>query len=112
METVSELEKIEKDVCNLPLIFAEIFKDEINANSETKMYNGVKRVIKKYSEDKNAMAAVNEFVRVLSGGASLNEILLIAKDEAISPTASTEISVGGSCRLDNETPNFSQVNYP
>jgi len=94
---VSELEKIEKDICNLPLIFSEIFKDEVNANDENKIYNGVKRVIKKYSGDRSSMEAIDEFVRVLSGGTSLSEILLIARDEALNPTPVTEMQVDRDC---------------
>lgn len=97
MKSVLNLENIEKTSCNLPMIFAEMFKDEINASNEHKMYNGVKRIIKKYSEDKKAIGAIEEFTRVISGGASLGEILQIAGDEATNPTAASQITVHGNC---------------
>jgi hypothetical protein len=103
LEVVSELEKVEKDVCNLSLIFAEIFKDEINANDERKMFSGVKRVAKKYAENNKATGAIDEFVRVITGGASLKELFRIAKEEAVNPTLATEISIDSSCELDDQT---------
>jgi len=33
-------------MCNIGDIFTEILKDEINANDQQKLYNGVKRLIK------------------------------------------------------------------
>jgi light-regulated signal transduction histidine kinase (bacteriophytochrome) len=103
IEAVLELEKVEKEVCDLSLIFSEIFKDEINANDERKMFSGVKRVTKKYAENSKATEAIDEFVRVITGGASLKELFQIAKEEAVNPTLATEISVGNNCRLDNES---------
>lgn len=43
---VNELEDMEKRICNLPNVFAEILKDEINANDEQRLFNGFKRIIK------------------------------------------------------------------
>jgi hypothetical protein len=97
MDTIDELEELEKNACNLPLIFSEILKDEINANDEEKLYNGMKRMVRKYSNDAVAFSAIDEFVRVLSGGTSLKEIFLLAKDEVLHPTISSEIRVDNSC---------------
>jgi len=101
METVSRIEQLEGKVCNLPLLFAEMFKDEVNANDEQKMYNGVIRVVKKYSEDNNALSVINEFTRVITGGASLEEILQITTDEAVNPTLATKLTVDESCKIDH-----------
>lgn len=84
-------------MCNLSLIFTEILKDEINANDEERLYNGLKRLVRKYSDDNAAFSAIDEFVRVLCGGTSLKEIFLLAKDEALHPTISSEIRVDDSC---------------
>ena len=94
---MNELEGLERERCNLPLVFAEMFKDEINANEEHKLYSGVKRIIRKYTGNREAMTAINEFTSVISGGASLNEILLIAKDEVLNPTAASEVTVNQEC---------------
>jgi len=69
-------------VPGLASAFAEIIKDEIDANDQHKLYNGVKRLIKKYSQEKRGIEALNEFVSVLCGGATLYEILQITMEEA------------------------------
>jgi len=53
-------------MCNIGDIFTEILKDEINANDQQKLYNGVKRLIKKYSQEKRGLETLDEFVRVLT----------------------------------------------
>ncbi|HEX3027512.1 MAG TPA: hypothetical protein VHR42_09875 [Clostridia bacterium] len=98
VKAVEELEGLEKTSCNVALVFAEMFKDEVNANDEIKLYNGMKRVLKKYSADKGAISALDEFTGVLTGGASLREILTISREEVLSPTAATDISVDNGCR--------------
>lgn len=97
-EAVMSMETAEKKYCNLPLIFAEMFKDEINAIDEKRLYNGVKRIIKKYSPDKNAVSVIDEFTRVISGGASLMEIINISIDEARNPSLALDITIDSSCR--------------
>lgn len=96
-QTLSEMEELEKKECNLALLFAEMFKDEINANDERKLYNGIKRVVKKYAEDRSAMRAINEFTSVIAGGASLQEIMQIAMDEAAHPTVTSQITIDDDC---------------
>ncbi|NLD48506.1 MAG: hypothetical protein GX660_15175 [Clostridiaceae bacterium] len=81
-------------------MFSEILKDEINANDEKKLYNGMKRIVRKYSQEKDNIQAVQEFVRVLCGGASLNEILQVTKEEAVNPTISTELTTESECKLE------------
>lgn len=95
---IARLEGIEKQHCNLPLVFAQVFKDEINANDEQRLYNGVKRIIKKYENDETAIRIVDEFMRVISGGASLEEILRISGDETLNPSAESDILVGEKCK--------------
>jgi len=102
LEIVDKLEKFEENVCNVPIIFAEMFKDEINANEEDRLYNGVKRIIRKYSEDKDSLSAINEFTRVISGGASLEEILQITIDEIESPTLISELTGDESCKANTD----------
>ncbi|NLP14709.1 MAG: hypothetical protein GX383_09615 [Clostridium sp.] len=76
------MENSEGKVPSLASAFAEIIKDEIDANDQHKLYNGVKRLIKKYSQEKRGIEALNEFVSVLCGGATLYEILQITMEEA------------------------------
>jgi len=52
LRLLGEIESLEKEMCNIGDIFTEILKDEINANDQQKLYNGVKRLIKKYSQEK------------------------------------------------------------
>lgn len=101
MELINELEVLEKDICNLPGIFAEILKDEINANDEQRLFNGFKRTIKKYSQDKKGQEAMDELMRVLCGGASINEILQVVKEECINPTLETEMTLSKQCNANN-----------
>ena len=82
---------MEKELENLPLIFSERFKDEINANDEQKLYNGVKRIVKKYADKNSASSAIDEFVRVIAGGTTLDEIMIIARDEARNPTLISDL---------------------
>ena len=99
LKLVQELEDAEKELENLPMTFAEIFKDEINANDEHKMYNGVKRTVKKYSGDRKAISAIDEFIRVITGGTTMEQIFLIAREETSDPTPAVELSVDESSRL-------------
>jgi ATP:corrinoid adenosyltransferase len=94
---MSELETLEKDNCNIPLLFTEMFKDEINSNDEHKFYNGMKRVLKKYSQDKKSLAVLDEFTRVIAGGTSLDEIMQLAMDEALHPTMISDVILDNSC---------------
>jgi hypothetical protein len=105
VEIVGKLESLEREMCNLALIFAEMFKDEINANDEMEMYNGIKDVIKKYSGDKRAVSLINEYTRAISGGASLDEILQLTMDEARYPTLASEITVDKKCNLTDQRHN-------
>lgn len=108
MDLLHEIESLENEVCNMASVFTEILKDEINANDQQRLYNGVKRLIKKYSQEKRGLEALNEFVRVLSGGASFDELLQIAMEEAQNPTISTGISVDDSCYRDENNPDLLQ----
>lgn len=49
------MENSEGKVPGLASAFAEIIKDEIDANDQHKLYNGVKRLIKKYSQEKEEL---------------------------------------------------------
>jgi hypothetical protein len=90
---------LEPDICNVPVVFAEMFKDEINANDEKRLYSGVKKIVKKYSDNNDALSIINEYTRVISGGATLDEILQITMDEARHPSAATDITVSKDCEL-------------
>ncbi|TYQ17720.1 UNVERIFIED_CONTAM: hypothetical protein Cloal_0082 [Acetivibrio alkalicellulosi] len=106
LNAVNELEKIEPELCNIPSVFAEILKNEINANDEQKLYNGIKRIVRKYSQQKNGIQIINELVRVLCGGATLDEILEISKEEALNPTTVTDIVADSTCYLESKEPDF------
>ncbi len=97
VDIIPELEKLEKDNCHLRQIFAEVLKDEINAIPEDDLYNNVKSFINTYSGDAKAINIINEFTEIISGGASLNEILQITRDEVVNPTIVTEITTDKNC---------------
>lgn len=101
LEAVAQLEHMEREVCNLPLVFAEMFKDEINASDEREMYNGVKQIVRKYEKDKYALSVINDFTSAISGGASLEEILTITMDEVKDPTLASSVTVDQSCSVED-----------
>lgn len=100
-ELIRELEEMEKDICNLPDIFSQIVKDEINANDEHRLFNGFKRLVKKYSQDKKELEVLDEMMRVLCGGASINELLQVIKEESLDTSIGTSITVDESCKNRN-----------
>ena len=65
------------------------------------MYNGIKRVLKKLGDDQKLIEVIDEFTQSITGGASLHEILMITKDEALSPTLASELTVDDSCKFEN-----------
>ena len=97
---LDKLNDTEKEVCNLPLVFAEMLKDEINAVDEHELYSGIKDLLNKYSKDQGLMALIHEYTRVLTGGTSLQEILEITIDEAVSPTLASRLTVDDTCKVD------------
>lgn len=97
---IKELEDMEKDICNLPEVFSQILKDEINANDEHRLFNGFKRIIKKYSQDKKDLEILDELIRVLAGGASISEILQVTREEGLDMSLGTSITVDNNCRND------------
>ncbi|MCX8128699.1 MAG: hypothetical protein N3I35_01210 [Clostridia bacterium] len=99
LELISELESMENDVCNISIIFAEMLKDEINANDEEQLFSDIKKIINKYSDDMNALSLLNEFTEAVTGGATMLEILQITRDEAKSPSAATDITVSKDCNI-------------
>jgi len=101
LELMRELEEMEKDICNLPDIFSQILKDEINANDEHRLFNGFKRLVNKYSQDKKELEVLDEMMRVLCGGASINEILQVTKEESVDTSIATSITVDESCKNRN-----------
>ena len=84
-------------MCGLPEVFSQILKDEINANDEQRLFNGFKRIIKKHSHNKKEFEAIDEMIRILCGGGSINEILQVTIDECLNPTLETGINVDKSC---------------
>lgn len=91
LELMVYMDMLEKEKHNLPMIFTEILKDEINANDELNIYHGIKKFIQKHSENRNSIYIINEFFKILSGGVSLDEIMQISLDETRNPhTASKE----------------------
>ncbi len=97
LELISLMEDLEHTECNIPAVFAEMFKDEINAIEEHQIYNGIKRVIKKYAEDKDSIEAIDEFFRVISGGTALDEIIHVSIEEVLNPTPAFEIRFESNC---------------
>lgn len=65
--------------------FTEILKDEINSLDESEIYNNVINLIRKYINDENSLKLIDEVIEAISGGASMTEILLVARDEVVEP---------------------------
>lgn len=86
-ELISHMDNLEKEKHSLPMIFTEILKDEINANDELSIYRGIKELVEKYSKDAVSISIINELIKTLSGGASLDEIMQIAVDQMSYPYA-------------------------
>lgn len=84
-------------MCSLPDVFSQILKDEINANDEKRLFNGFKRIIKKHSHNKKEFEVIDEMIRILCGGASINEILHVTRDECLDPTLEIDITVDKRC---------------
>jgi len=63
-----------------------------------------KKAYKKVFPGERGLETLDEFVRVLTGGASLEELLQIAREESQNPTITTEIIVDDSCHKNGEIP--------
>lgn len=96
---MEDMEKVERDICNFPLVLAEMLKDEINAADEQEMYKSFKKLIKEYAEDEKGMSAINAFFGAITGGASLEEIITIAIEESQDPTVASGLIVDDSCKI-------------
>lgn len=82
---IVEMDMLEKENRDVPIIFSEILKNEINANDEQSIYKELKKLIEKYSKDENSISAINDFTRVLSGGIPLVGIMQLSIDEIACP---------------------------
>lgn len=65
--------------------FVEILKDEINSTHEKETYNNVKELILKYQDNNQALKIIDEVISSITGGASMTEVLLVARDEVVAP---------------------------
>lgn len=101
VELLDQMEKVEKDICNFPMVFVEMMKNEINANDEQEMYNSVKKLLRKHAKDAKAISLMEDFFGAISGDASLEEIMTIAIEEAQDPSLTSELTVDDSCRVKN-----------
>ena len=73
--------------------FVEMLKDEINSIDEIEIYNNVKKLINKYKDDNNSIRLIDEVISALTDGASMTEILLVARDEVIEPTTIDDLDM-------------------
>lgn len=96
---LEQIQKVEKEICNFHLVFAEMMKDEINAFDEHEMYAGVMKIMRKYAKDDKSMTVINEFFSAITGGASLEEIMSIAIEEAQDPSVASGLTVDDSCKI-------------
>lgn len=98
-ELLGRVQKTEKEICNFSLVFAEIFKNEINASDDHELYIRLMEVIRKYADDEKIFSALNEFFNAIAEGATLEEVMEIAIEEAGDPSALSELTVDDSCKL-------------
>ena len=83
MNEIERFSDRENEICNT---FVEMLKDEIDSTDEKEIYQEVKKLILKYIDNKNSLKIIDEVIEAISGGASMTEVLLVAKDEVIEPT--------------------------
>lgn len=98
-ELLKRMEKTDKEICNFQLAFCEILKNEIDAAEEHETYSKVMKVLNKYKRDDKALKAIYEFFAAISEGSDLEEIMNIAIDEAVNPSAVSELTIDGSCKI-------------
>jgi hypothetical protein len=82
----NEIEKYSNSENEIGNMFVEMLKDEIDSTEESEIYQSVKKLILKYIDNKNALKIIDEVIEAISGGASMTEVLLVARDEVIEPT--------------------------
>ena len=78
---MQEVEKFEGEDNKFSNTFTDMFKNEIDATDEQEVYNNLRNLIYKYKDDKNSMKIIDEFTEAITDGATLSEILTIARDE-------------------------------
>ncbi|MDK2800626.1 MAG: hypothetical protein PWP27_1476 [Clostridiales bacterium] len=83
---LTEVEKLEDSKNKFSNTFTDMLKNEIDATDEPEVYNNIRKLVYKYKDDEKALQIIDEVVEALSEGATLSEILLIAKDEIEYPT--------------------------
>lgn len=88
-----EMEELEKRDGRFRLVLAEILKDEINANDEENLYNGIIRILREYHDNEHVSQLINEITAAVSGGATMEEIIRISMDETVNPTIASEIMI-------------------
>lgn len=99
LDTLKNMEKTEKEICNFSLVFSEMFKNEINAADDHLLYVGFTKMIHKYGNDEHVMTALKEFFSAITQGAELEEIMEISIDEAGNPGPMSELTIDDSCKL-------------
>lgn len=86
------LDNLERQNTNIPLIFSEILKDEINANDENTLYNNLKAILDKYKDNQPVLYVINLVIKALSDGATLEEILNVSIEEALTREKAEDIT--------------------
>lgn len=91
---INEIEKSSDRENEIGNTFVEMLKDEIDSTDEAEIYRGVKKLIMKYINNKNSLKIIDEVIEAISGGASMTEVLLVARDEVLEPTPLNVMDVG------------------
>lgn len=84
LNQIASYSHVEEDIAST---FVEMLKDEINSVEEDEIYHNVKNLIIKYRIDEKALNIIDEVITSITGGATMTEILLVARDEIVEPTS-------------------------
>lgn len=98
-ELLKKMDKTDKEICNFQLVFSEILKNEIDAADEHGIYSKVMKIIRKYQNDEKSLKVIYEFFAAISEGSDLEEIMNIAIDESLNPSAVSEATIDDSCTI-------------
>lgn len=103
---LNEIQKNNKKEEEIANVFVEMLKDEINSESEMEIFNNVKALINKYHYDDKILGIIDEVIEAISGGATMTEVLLVAKDEVLEPTIDDKINLEKIINQGNNDSNF------
>lgn len=105
---INEIERFPNSENEIGNMFVEMLKDEIDSTDEKEIYRGVKKLILKYIDNKRDLNIIDEVIEAISGGASMTEVLLVARDEVIEPTPVNVMNFENLANMDLKNENIDE----